>query len=390
MPSHIERKVYMKMKKTYSIYMKNKIISLFRNGKSVVDIINEYTIPKSTLYGWISKTNLIKGKSNNNITYDDYTKIKTNFDALSLELSIIRDSDIFSILSRQEKLAIIESLFGKYPTKTMCAVIGVDPGTFYNHHLRKVTKTQYEINDDFLKPKILQVFKDSEERFGSRKIGIALRSQNITVSDKKVYKLMQDLKIEPNLPSKKVIQKKPNNIYLVNRVNRVFKRNHPNQAWVGDVTFLTILNNSFFLCVIIDLFSRKVIAHRIHVKNNTNLTMNTLRDAFEERQEPVNVIFHSDRGANYTSYEYQQLLKSLSIKPSFSNTGNPYDNAVVESFFSYLKKEETNRYEYETIEELRESVDKYIKFYNSERPHHFLKGLTPDTFEANYYSSNEL
>lgn len=86
------------------------------------------------------------------------------------------------------------------------------------------------------------------------------------------------------------------------------------------------------------MFSRKVIAYRIHYLAKSNLVINTLKDAFEYRDEPKGVIFHSDRGAQYTSNEFLELQKSLGIIPSFSNTGNPYDNAVVESFFSHLKK----------------------------------------------------
>ena len=157
----------------------------------------------------------------------------------------------------------------------------------------------------------------------------------------------------------------------------------------GDITPILVEDNVFYLYVIIDLFSRKVIAYRVHYKNNTNLTINTFKDAYENRCEPKGTIFHSDRGVQYTSFEYRQLLRSLGIKSSFSNTGNPYDNAVIEAFFSNLKKEEVNRNQYSSFEDLNKSISKYIDFYNSQQPHSYLKGKTPNEFEEIYFNKKK-
>ena len=134
----------------------------------------------------------------------------------------------------------------------------------------------------------------------------------------------------------------------------------------------------------LDLFSRKVIAHRVHPKNNYNLVSNTLKDAYESRGFPENVIVHSDRGSNYTSFRYRNLLYSLNLIPSYSKTARPRDNAVAESFFSHFKKEEIHRNDYQTLEELTESVDEYIAYFNDFRPHHHLNGKTPNELETEY------
>lgn len=174
---------------------------------------------------------------------------------------------------------------------------------------------------------------------------------------------MKELNIAPNLPKKRTSSPRPNNnVYLINRIKKSFTRQHPNEVWVGDITSILIEDNIFYLCVILDLFSRMVIAYRVHYKNNANLTMNTFKDDYENRCDPKGTIFHSDRGTQYTAFEYRQLLRFLGIKSSFSNTGNPYDNAVVEAFFSNLKKEEVNRNQYTTFEELDKSISEYIDF----------------------------
>ena len=136
------------------------------------------------------------------------------------------------------------------------------------------------------------------------------------------------------------------------------------------------------------MFSRKVISYRVDYKTNANLVSNALKDAFKSRNEPKDLMFHSDRGSEYTSIKFSNLLKILGIEASFSNTANPYDNAVVESFFSYIKKSEIYRNQYTTTLELKESIDEYIDFYNDYRPHAALKGKTPNEFENDYFNNN--
>ena len=110
---------------------------------------------------------------------------------------------------------------------------------------------------------------------------------------------------------------------------------------------------------------------------------NTFKDAYDIRKEPKKIIFHSDRGVQYTSFEFREFLKTLKVDQSFSNTGNPYDNAVVESFFSIIKREEINRINYDSFITLKDSIKKYIFFYNNNRPHSFLKGKSPNEYEKN-------
>ena len=101
-----------------------------------------------------------------------------------------------------------------------------------------------------------------------------------------------------------------------------------------DITEVRVSENKFYLCVIINLFSRKVIAYRLSSQNNTSLTINTFKDAFESRNHPVGLSFHNDQGVQYTCYEFRDSLFSLKVTHSFLNKGDPYDNAVIEAFFS--------------------------------------------------------
>ncbi len=202
---------------------------------------------------------------------------------------------------------------------------------------------------------------------------------------------MKELKIKVLLKEKKPKPRLKANINtnLKNHIKKSFRRDNPNEVWVGDIINIYIKGNTYYLYVIIDLFLRKIIAYRIHYLAKSNLVINTLKDTFEYRGEPKGVIFHSDRRTQYTSNEFLELQKSLGIIPSFSNTGNPYDNAVVESFFSHLKKEEINRNDYEDLEELKESLNKYMLFYNDYRPHETNGNLSPNEYEKLYFDKKK-
>ena len=113
--------------------------------------------------------------------------------------------------------------------------------------------------------------------------------------------------------------------------------------------------------MILDLYARRVVAHKISLKNSTQLTKATFKLAYEYRQ-PTELLFHSDRGANYTSNTFQDYLRALNVKQSFSNTATPYNNSVMESFFKSMKAERLYRTDYRSERELRESVREYINY----------------------------
>ena len=141
----------------------------------------------------------------------------------------------------------------------------------------------------------------------------------------------------------------------------------------------------YYLCVILDLFSSKVIAYKLSPSFNTRLAIETLDIAVASRNVSKGVIFHSDRGCQFTSEAFRKHIDDLNIVQSFSAKGHPYDNAVMECFFKYLKKEETDRRTYSSFDELKLSIFEYIhSFYNSFRPHSHNNGLSPNQAEVNF------
>lgn len=171
-----------------------------------------------------------------------------------------------------------------------------------------------------------------------------------------------------------------------NLLQQRFSQDAPNLVWVSDITYLKAGGKWYYLCVVIDLFSRKVISWHLSGKADVNLVMTAFQKAYKIRNSPHGLMFHSDRGTQYTAFAFRQLLDSMDVVQSFSKKGYPFDNAVCECFFKYLKKEETNRRTYHTLDELHLSVFEYIEgYYNSRRPHGSLGYLTPNETESAYW-----
>ncbi len=163
----------------------------------------------------------------------------------------------------------------------------------------------------------------------------------------------------------------------------------PNQVWVSDITIFKFSDKYYYLCAIIDLFSRKIISYRISQSSSTQLLTKTFRQAYSERKPETGLMFHSDRGTQYISYTFVRLLETLGVKQSLSRTGRPHDNAVSEAFFSILKKEELYRRHYKSEIDMIQGIHRFINFYNNERPHSTLQYKTPVQKEQEYWDKKK-
>lgn len=188
-----------------------------------------------------------------------------------------------------------------------------------------------------------------------------------------------------NHQSYEMNQKRKENI-----LKQQFTVSRPNEVWVSDVTYYTYNQIRYYICVVVDLFARKVVAWKISKKNSTQLTKKTFMQAYSSREITGDLLFHSDQGSNFVSKTFMNYLKELNVKQSFSKPGRPYDNSVCESFFSNFKQEELYRHEYKTAEDLKRSINKYMVFYNNERPHSVIRYQTPNKAEAKYYDKLRL
>jgi len=274
-------------------------------------------------------------------------------------------------------------------TKEMCRMLNINFSTFYNHDRRRVKETIYDKNNATYKEIILDIYNKSEGRFGSNKIYQKMRAMGITVSARKVTELVRELQIKSKRRNSQIKNKSATKyFYHKDKLKQQFNQTLPNHFWVGDTTCLIINNNRFYVCVIMDLFSRKIIAFDVSCKNDVALTVNTFKSAFEIRNRPNNLTFHSDQGTNYTAIKYVQLLRTLKVEQSFSKRGTPYDNAAIEAFFSNMKRDDLHSRQFQYFDEVVAAVKNYIEFYNEYRPHKSLAFKTPNQVEKDYFNAD--
>lgn len=178
----------------------------------------------------------------------------------------------------------------------------------------------------------------------------------IKISLGRVARLMKQMDLPKMSTAKSYKKKNLDNTVRDNVIKQNFSTSLPNCVWVSDITYLKVGGRHAYLCVIIDLFSRMVVGWKLSNSMKANLVCDTLNASFVKRGRPTNLIFHSDQGSQYTSSEFKNLLDYFNITAYFSKKGYPYDNAVCESFFKFLKKECTNKRSYASFDDLKEDL----------------------------------
>ena len=222
--------------------------------------------------------------------------------------------------------------------------------------------------------------------YGRRRITAELRRRGWTVNPKKVHRLMR----EDNLLC--VRRRK----FVVTTDSNHGRKIYPNlardmaltgldQLWIADITYIRLRDEFVFLAVILDAYSRRVVGWELDRTLEDSLTLAALRMAISRRTVQPGLVHHSDRGSQYASGDYTNLLKETGIDISMSRKANPWDNAACESFMKTLKYEEVHRNEYRDLGEARSGIAEFLeKVYNKKRLHSALGYLPPAEFEAQH------
>ena len=375
------------MPTTYPVELKVQTIRRYEKGESIKALSQELHISQSTLYQWRKEYCSIE-MPNRTYTPAEFDAMARRLKKLEHYMEIIHHSGYLSSVPLQKKLATLEELYNRpdnpYSVHELCDALGVARGTFYNHIFRRAERSKYEKEQTQLRLKVKQAFDDSEQRFGAEKIRIVLADGGIHVSKKRILAIMQEMGLSSVRIDAKRQFKRKQQYEKQNLLKREFAAGHPNQIWVSDITYFKIKSYWVYLCIILDLYSRKIVGWRVSRNMSTNLVTATFKAAFQERGQPQNLTFHSDRGKQYMSKALTGLFQKYGVKQSFSATARPLDNAVAETFFSTFKREEAYRKDYTSEQHFRRSVEEYIRFYNEVRPHQTLNYKTPQAFEDAY------
>ena len=281
------------------------------------------------------------------------------------------------------RYAFIEAEKAKYPVRVLCRCLQVSASGYYGSRESEPSARSRE--DERLSVSIAALFRQRRGRYGSPRIRGDLRASGERVSRKRVARLMRERDLRARSgrrPGPRTTDSRHGQPVAQNVLARRFTTTAPNVAWVGDVTYLPTLDGWLYLAVLLDLFSRRVVGYALSHCNDTPLALAALRRALVLRAPAPGLIHHTDRGSPYASDAYQALLAVHGIVPSMSRRGDCWDNAVSESFFSTLEFELGPQSEGKSAAEVEALVRGYIDdFYNPERRHSTLGGVSPVAFE---------
>ena len=269
----------------------------------------------------------------------------------------------------------------------MCRVLEVSRSGFYGWQNRP--RSEREVTDALLAVEIEAIWESSDRTYGAPRVHRWLRKQEIWVSRKRVARIMAVNGFEGESGRRRI------RTTIVDRgataasdlVGRDFDPTEPDTTWVGDITYLRTQQGWLFLATVIDLFSRRVIGWSVAAHMRTSLVADALEMATATRGGAVTgVIFHSDRGSQYTSAAFGELCDDLGVTQSMGATGVCWDNAAAEAFFGTLKRELANRRRWVTRADARRDLIRWIEgWYNSRRLHSTLDYNSPVETENLYY-----
>jgi transposase InsO family protein len=270
----------------------------------------------------------------------------------------------------------------EFRIQTMCAILGVSRAGFYAW--KKRPESQRKCDDKRFLSLIKERFKKSRKTYGYRRIHDDFVDLNESCGKHRIARIMKENAIRPKTKRKfkMTTDSRHNKPIHDNLLNRQFSATAPNQRLVSDITYIPTVEGWLYLAVIMDLFSRKIIGWSMSGRMKESLVIDALKMALFRRKINTNVLLHSDRGSQYASDNFQQLLNDNHIECSMSRKGNCWDNAAMESFFHSLKTECVHHERYLTRDEAKKSVFDYIEvFYNRQRKHSYLGYKSPEQYE---------
>jgi putative transposase len=281
------------------------------------------------------------------------------------------------------KFAFVAKHRGIWPVRWMCEALGVSRSGFHVWLTRSPSRRARA--DEEIGARVRTSFLASDRTYGARRVWRDVLAEGIACGLHKIERLMRAQALRAR-PRRRGLPKDEGDRLLAtlspNLLDRQFAAERPNQKWIADFTYVWTAEGWLYVAAVIDLFSRRVVGWSMKAEMTAQLVTDALVMAIWRRGKPDALLHHSDQGSQYTSEQFQRLMADNGVTCSMSRSGNVWDNAAMESFFSSMKTERTARKTYRTRDQAKADVFDYIeRFYNAKRRHSTLGYLSPMEFE---------
>ena len=281
-----------------------------------------------------------------------------------------------------------------YGITAICRVLPIAPSTYYRAKELESSpqkRSQRSQHDDFYLGEIIRIWQDSKCRYGTRKVWQQLKSEGIHAARCTVERLMRQHGMQGIWRGRGKITTKSraDQQRADDLVNRNFNAHRPNQLWVADFTYIKTLSGWVYTAFIIDVFARVIVGWKVSNRMNTDMVMAALNQAIADRNNPKDVIHHSDRGVQYLSIRYTDKMADSGVIASVGTTGDSYDNALAETVNGLYKTEviEYLKQQWQGVSEVELATLEWVDWSNKTRIHSTIGYVSPFEFERRYYDS---
>lgn len=278
------------------------------------------------------------------------------------------------------KYKFMEEHRDTYRAKSMCEVLKVSRSGYYAWRTRQPSRRK-KANEGLLE-RIREIHTQSRGLYGSPRITAELNEKGFRCGKNRVVRIMKAHSIRADVKKRRFRRTTDSRHDYALAANMLIDRSQTERVWASDITFVPTSEGWLYVAAVMNVKSRKIIGLSMSNRLSQELTSTAFKDAVGRQTPSSGLIHHSDRGRQYASYAYQELLKEYGIIPSMSRSGNCYDNAYVESFFGTLKTELIHGERYRSRLEARLSIFEYVRvFYNRQRRHSALGYRSPEAYE---------
>ena len=380
------------MPKPYPPEFRRRALDLVAAGRTVRDVAASLGIAESCLYGWKSRDLIDRGLKAGTTTSEsaELAEAQRRIRELEDEVKILRKAAaaVERVVPPKDRFQLVAELVDDgVEAKRACRELRVSRAGYYEWRTR--APSTRAIRHVWLTDRITAVHEASYGTYGALRVQAELiHAQGLVVGHNTVALLMRRAGLS-GLPLRRRAKKVPPAITVTDLVRRKFNRDGPNQLWVTDITEHPTREGKLYCCVVIDTFSRRVVGWAIDSRARADLATNALGMAIESRSDDAGqlpgAVIHGDHGTQFTSWAFTERARRAGLLPSLGTVGDPYDNAVVESFWARLQVEVLNRRRWDTRIELANAIFEYIEgFHNRRRRHSALGWISPIEFEKTH------